>query len=391
MNKEDFMKSLKYLALLLIIVPFIFSCSENTTETNTVATPTFSVAGGDYMTTQVVSIACATADATIRYTTNGTEPDSLSTLYVGPITVATDVTLKAKGFKAGWNPSSTATVTYLILFNEMVSVPGGSFTMGRTLGGTGYNDELPTHTVTLSPFYISKFEVKQAEWIAVMGSNPSNFTGDLNRPVEKVSWYATLVYCNKRSIAEGLTPAYTINGSTNPTAWGTIPATNNATWNNVVCELGANGYRLPTEAEWEFAARGGVSTPDYLYSGGDTVGNVAWYQTNSGSTSHTVGQKIANALGLYDMSGNVQEWVWDWYGLYNSSSAINPTGPISNADNRKVIRGGSWNSKGVYTPGSTDVRLVFRNYGTPDDTEGAKGEAKVYNERLGFRVVRSSM
>jgi formylglycine-generating enzyme len=181
-------------------------------------------------------------------------------------------------------------------------------------------------------------------------------------------------------------PAYSISGSTDPDDWGAIPTTNSAAWNAVTCNLNATGYRLPTEAEWEYAARGAVNTPDYLYSGSNTPGDVAWYGANSGNMTHEVGGKAANALGIYDMSGNVQEWVWDWYGAYSSAAQTNPTGPASNVDNRRVVRGGSWNSASNYTVGMTDIRIPFRNWGTPE-----KGDDKVTNDKLGFRVVRKAI
>ncbi len=372
------MKSLKYLALLILIIPFLFSCSESTTELNTVATPVLSVSGGTYTATQSVTITCATVGATIVYTTNGTTPTDSSAVYAGPISVAMDMTIKAMAFKPGWNDSPVVSADYVI-YNNMVSVPAGTFTMGRA-SGSGYADELPTHPVTLNAFYMSKYEVKQAEWLSIMGSNPSFFFGDVNKPVEQVSYYAVLAYCNKRSIAESLTPVYSIGGSTNPTDWGVIPAANNATWNAATASLSANGYRLPTEAEWEYAARGATNSPDLLYSGSNSVADVSWYSDNAGNTTHAVGMKQANALGIFDMSGNVQEWVWDWYSAtyYSVSPGNNPTGPATGT--LHTIRGGSWEQT------SDASRVVFRNWGTPE-----KGEARVSNSRLGFRVVRSAI
>jgi len=355
-----------------------FDDSQTETATyviNQVDTPVFSLAAGTYNSAQTVSITCATEGSVIHYTINGTEPDATSPTYTAPINVAWNQTVKAKAMKTGWGDSQTASVSYVIYIN-FATVPAGTFTMGRTIGD-GYNDELPTHSVSISAFHISKYEITQTEWFNVMGTNPSNFTGDNSRPVEMVSFYAALVYCNKRSINESMTPAYTINGSTNPTTWGAIPTADNATWNAASCNLIADGYRLPTEAEWEYAARGGVNTPDYLYSGSNDVTLVSWYDNNAGSTTHPVGQKAANGLGLYDMSGNVQEWVWDWYSAtyYASSSASNPTGPSSG--NMHTIRGGSWQQT------SDASRVVFRSYGTPE-----KGNDRVFNSRLGFRVVR---
>ncbi len=266
------------------------------------------------------------------------------------------------------------------LNSNLIFIPGGTFLMGRTResGLNQYADELPIHQVTLEPFYIGRFEVRQSNWKAVMHSNPSIFTGNVNCPVEMVSWYATLVYCNKLSMRENLTPAYSINGITDPDDWGPIPTVSSAVWDAVICNWSADGYRLPTEAEWECAARGAVSVPDYIFAGSDSINEVAWYQANSEFATHQVGTKLANALGLCDMSGNVQEWCWDWYdaAYYSNSPGFYPTGPETGVV--RVVRGGSWQQ------GATACRIAFRNWGTPE-----KDTPKVANNRLGFRVVRT--
>ncbi len=256
---------------------------------------------------------------------------------------------------------------------NFVFVQGGTFTMGRTTG-TGGSDELPTHSVTLNSFYMGKYEVTQSEWQAVMGSNPASGSGvGANYPVYSVSWYATLKYCNLRSLAEGLTPVYTISGSTDPANWGAVPTSSNATWNAAICNWNANGYRLPTEAEWEYAARGANNTPDYLYSGSDDINTVAWYgENNTSMGSKQVGTKAPNALGLHDMSGNVEEWCWDWYGSYSSGAQNNPTGPSSGS--HPVLRGGIWYGWAVY------CRVADRNYGTPGSTFF-----------MGFRLCRAGL
>ena len=211
---------------------------------------------------------------------------------------------------------------------NFVLVKAGTFTMGSpTNEKDRYSDERQ-HTVRISKdFYISKYEVTQGEYRSIMGTNPSDTDGGLgnNNPVNRVSWYDAVEYCNKRSEREGLTPAYTING-------------NNVTWNKT-----ANGYRLPTEAEWEYAARGGQKAGSYnIYAGSDNIDNVAWYISNSGGKTHPIGQKQANELGIYDMTGNVWEWCWDWYGDYPSGSVTDPSGPSSGE--YRVLRGGSWDS-----------------------------------------------
>ena len=191
------------------------------------------------------------------------------------------------------------------LINNMVYVSGGTFTMGGTSeqGSDAFDQEKPTHSVTLSSYYICKYEVTQALWRAVMGSNPSNFKGD-NLPVESVSWNDCQAFINRLNSYTG------------------------------------RNFRLPTEAEWEFAARGGNYSRHYKYSGSNYIGDVAWYDSNSGHRTHPVGTKQPNELGLYDMSGNVHEWCSDWDGSYSSNSQSNPTGP--NSGFRRVLRGGSW-------------------------------------------------
>ncbi len=222
------------------------------------------------------------------------------------------------------------------LLTNMVRVEGGTFTMGATSeqGSDAYDDEKPAHQVTLSSFYIGKYEVTQAEWQAVMGTNPSYFKGD-NLPVENVTWYDCQEFIRKLN------------------------------------ELTGKQFRLPTEAEWEYAARGGKRSYGVKYAGGSDIDNVAWYKENSNKTTHPVGQKRANELGLYDMSGNVNEWCQDAYGDYSSASQTNPQGPAT-CDNGRVVRGGSWfdNAGGCrisfrvsYNPisGSVGLRLALPN------------------------------
>ncbi len=234
--------------------------------------------------------------------------------------------------------------------NPMVFVQGGTFQMGSN---SGDSDEKPVHSVTVSDFYIGKYEVTQTEWKEVMGNNPSFRKGD-NFPVEKVSWYDAVEFCNKKSRAKGLTPCYTGSGK------------------NITCNFNANGYRLPTEAEWEYAARGGNKSKGYTYSGSNTIGNVAWYNNNSGITTHPVGKKHPNELGIYDMSGNVFEWCWDWKGSYGSSSQTNPTGASDGS--RRVRRGGSLYSVAMY------CRVAIRHHSIPDLTLNY----------IGFRLLRGS-
>ncbi len=243
----------------------------------------------------------------------------------------------------GWTP------------DNMVLVERGSFQMGSN---DGDSDEKPVHPVTVSSFWIGKYEVTQAEWQEVMGSNPSNWKGD-RLPVEQVSWYDAVSYCNKRSIQEGLQPCYTISGSTDPANWGAVPTSSNATWNAAICDWSANGYRLPTEAEWEYAARGGKHSKGYKYSGSNDISSVAWYDGNSSAKTHEVGTKTANELGIHDMSGNVWEWCGDRYDkrYYSKSPGSDPVGAGSGSF--RVLRGGSWYGNDNY------CRVAYRLNGNP--------------------------
>ncbi|MCF2590165.1 formylglycine-generating enzyme family protein [Prevotella hominis] len=215
---------------------------------------------------------------------------------------------------------------------DMVRIEAGTFTMGATSEMKDpWDDEKPTHQVTLTnDYYIGKYEVTQALWKAVMGNKPSKFKGD-NLPVENVSW---------KDCQEFISKLNSITGKT---------------------------FRLPTEAEWEYAARGGNKSQGYQYSGSNNLFDVAWYEDNSGKKTHAVGTKQPNELGIYDMSGNVWEWCQDWFGEYSSSSQTNPTG--ANSGSYRVKRGGGWGNTArlcrsscrvINTPGDRDCNLGLR-------------------------------
>ena len=217
----------------------------------------------------------------------------------------------------------------------MVKVSGGTFTMGATSEMTEpWGDEEPTHQVTLSSYYIGETEVTQALWKAVMGSNPSRFKGD-DLPVEQVSWNDCQTFISRLNSLTG------------------------------------KNFRLPTEAEWEFAARGGNQSRYTQYSGSSYIEDVAWYKGNSGSKTHPVKTKQPNELGIYDMTGNVYEWCQDWFGSYSSYAQTNPTGASSGYF--RVNRGGGWR----YSPRT--CRSAYRGYNTPGES----------NEDFGLRLALS--
>ncbi|MDR0497123.1 MAG: formylglycine-generating enzyme family protein [Treponema sp.] len=264
---------------------------------------------------------------------------------------------------------TTALCAQATLIN-MIRINGGTFTMGSPESERTHRDfidEGPQRQVTVSAFYMGKYQVTQAEYQAVMGVNPSNFKGD-NLPVDQASWYDALVFCNKLSMREGLTPAYSISGSTDPAAWGTVPTRNTAAWNQVQIVAGSAGYRLPTEAQWEYACRAGTTTA--YNTGANISDNTGWYSAQGKSTSHPVGLKPANAWGLHDMHGNVWEWCWDWFGPYTRGAQTDPSGASSGE--QRVFRGASWRNTLPY------VRSAVRGRGPPT----------ARFTYIGFRVVR---
>jgi formylglycine-generating enzyme required for sulfatase activity len=286
----------------------------------------------------IVTTPGGTATAVGAFTYNSSSVPSWATVieFAPNPAVVTNATMRAAITATGlaWRVRDTGTQV------EMLLVPPGSFTMGCTASNlyACSSNENPTHSVTLTQaFYMGRYEVTQSQWVAKMGSNPSYHQGSsypdaANRPVEQV------------------------------------------TWNNIQGYLSATGMRLPSEAEWEYACRAGTTTAFNNGSSDDaTVGTIAWYTTNSGSQTRVVGGKAANALGLYDMSGNVWEWVSDWYDgtYYSVSPSTNPPGPVSGTN--RVLR------SGAFVSGTDLVRSSYRFSRTPDGT----------NVAIGFRVART--
>jgi len=255
----------------------------------------------------VLSLMLASFTAGVEYQRGDVNQDGQVT--ISDVTTLIDYLLAGTWGNEPGNPGGgNETYTVNGVSFKMVGVEGGTFTMGATAeqGSDVYEVEKPAHEVTLSSFSIGETEVTQALWQAVMGNNPSNFSGDLNCPVEMVSWNDCQTFITKLN------------------------------------EMTGKNFRLPTEAEWEYAARGGNHSQGYKYAGSNTIDDVAWYDGNSGSTTHPVGTKAPNELGLYDMSGNVYEWCQDWYGSYSSSPSTNPTGPSTGSYPYRVNRGGGW-------------------------------------------------
>ena len=250
------------------------------------------------------------------------------------------LSIMSSGLRPRWANGVTAEQRRILgnLIDNMVAVKGGTFTMGATSeqGNDAERDEKPTHNVTLSDYHIGKYEVTQEEWQAVMGKNPSYFKG-AKRPVEKVSYKDCDEFIRRLNALTGIE------------------------------------FMLPSEAQWEYAARGGNMSRGYKFSGDNTIDNVAWYSSNSGSETHPVGQKKPNELGLYDMTGNVWEWCSDYYGDYSKGSQTNPTGPTKDkwGGSNRVDRGGCWNG------GARGCRVSDRDSGSPG----------YGNSSLGLRLV----
>ncbi|MEA2063660.1 MAG: formylglycine-generating enzyme family protein [Gemmatimonadota bacterium] len=238
---------------------------------------------------------------------------------------------------------------------KMVSIPAGSFRMG----GDDYSTLRPVHTVALDAFRMSATEITQAQFKAVMEYNPSYFTDNENLPAEKINWFTAVKFCNRLSELAGLDSCY--------------QATDELDYfgnNHMECDYSKNGFRLPAEAEWEYAARAGTITNYCTGNSESDLDRAGWYRKNCGHRTHQVAGKEPNAWGLYDMHGNVWEWCNDWYYQnYDNSAAKNPTGPETGHDH--VLRGGSWPDNAGYCRSAN--RCVMR--------------PSFINFAIGFRVV----
>ena len=358
LKKEETMKNWKTIgALLIIVLMALTGCpapTEGDESPGVTHTVSFNVNGGSAVSSQEVTdgrhATEPTAPTRSGYVFYGWYADSGLTNawdFAGD-TVNRDTTLYGR-----WEIPPTTSI-------EKIFVQGGTFQMGNT-DSEAYSDESPVHSVTVDSFYMAETEVTHEQFLEFLNDAGVSAAGQLNGnevidmddsdvafshdgtefsfaasgdaddidcPVIEVTWYGAVEYSNWLSEQDGLSKAYSISGTS-------------VTWNQ-----SAKGYRLPTEAEWEYAARGGAQSNGYKYAGSNDVDEVGWYSGNSGSKTHPVKGKKANELGLYDMSGNVWEWCWDWYDsdYYSSSPESNPTGPSSGSG--RVLRGGSWLSGG---------------------------------------------
>ncbi len=239
----------------------------------------------------------------------------------------------------------------------LIDVPAGTFPMG-------YNEF--NRKVSLLAFAIGETPITQRQYEYVMGKNPSKLVG-ADRPVETVNWCEALIFCNSLSMMQGFTPCYSIGNATDLSQFeSTSPL-----WKRVICNFAASGYRLPTEAEWEYAARGGKNSSADQFAGSNDINEVAWYGENSEVTTHNVSTKAPNKLNIYDMCGNVAEWCWDYMGELPIATLTNPHGP--KIGTMHVKRGGSW----LDDPQQCSV--YFRSGSAPTGKSSS----------LGFRVCRT--
>lgn len=360
-----------YILTLVVAIVFFSGCSEkNPTETEnlTVSSPLVSHPSGEYYSPFLVQISCPTENAVIRYSTDGSVPGTASPTYTAPLRIESTTVLTFRAYKTGWKASAAVMVQFRFVSPpqpESILIAGGSFIMGNT-HGNGMSSEIPFHRVTLRSFYLDKFEVTQAQFRDIMGFNQSYFSGDTLRPAEQISWYDAIEFCNKRSVMEGYTPCYSYSGlgtdtQTWPSGW------NAGSHNEIICDWTANGYRLPSEAEWEFAAKGGINNVDLEYAGSNNADSIAWYSDNSDGKTHPIGLKQPNQLGFYDLCGNVWEWCWDWAGDYTAGDQNNPHGSTNGND--RILRGGSWyynssflrvNLRGMMSPVTRYLDIGFR-------------------------------
>jgi len=396
------MKKLSKLIVLALSAVLCFTaCQTETSSTDPTETPVVTpqkTAGSiSYVTASVSKTTDDAAftneltivgDGTVTYASSKSEVATVNAT-TGEVTIvgAGASTITATVADSDTYTYATKTASYTLTVTQAVTIPE---VFVKVLGATIKGDETWTpssrvfkseRSLTIPDLIVCDHEVTRGEFKALMGEDPSTadaydkdgnkLTGEAvqNNPVNNVNWYAAIAYCNKLSIKESLDCAYTVSGISDweNLAYSDIPTSSDSDWNAATCDFEVNGYRLPTEAEWEWLARGGQN---YTYAGSDTVDDVAWYQGNTNNTgSRDVKTKAANGYGLYDMSGNVYEWCWDWHGSISSSTAASG---VSSGDFREQ-RGGSWYD-------TTFCNVFSRGTGYPFYSNGG----------CGFRLVRNA-
>ncbi len=395
------MKKLSKLIVLALSAVLCFTaCQTETSSTDPTETPVVTpqkTAGSiSYVTASVSKTTDDAAftneltivgDGTVTYASSKSEVATVNAT-TGEVTIvgAGASTITATVADSDTYTYATKTASYTLTVTQAVTIPE---VFGKVLGATIKGDETWTpssrvfkseRSLTIPDLIVCDHEVTRGEFKALMGEDPSTadaydkdgnkLTGEAvqNNPVNNVNWYAAIAYCNKLSIKESLDCAYTVSGISDweNLAYSDIPTSSDSDWNAATCDFEVNGYRLPTEAEWEWLARGGQN---YTYAGSDTEDDVAWYLSNT-KGSRDVKTKAANGYGLYDMSGNVKEWCWDWYG--NISSSTGASGASSGDD--RVQRGGSLSYN------ASDCKVAYRDYFPPDCRYRGNG----------FRLVRSA-
>ena len=325
------------------------------------AVPTATSANSRFAVVLATMAAVPLSSCLLLFDSGGDEPPSSG---AAPSISGTDTTSEVDATSDAADSGGTAETEL-----QLVLVRSGTFAMGSPDNEADRASDETQHSVTISSdFWLGKYEVTQSEWRSLMGNNPSHYSncgGDC--PVEQVNWFEAVVFANAVSRSEGLGECYTLSGCSDI-----------ATGDGITCSsvwfdgLECDGYRLPTEAEWEYAARAESSTAWYCGLNESCVDAVAWTSSNADGQTHRTGEKDANDWDLYDMSGNVWEWTWDWYGDYSSGPLTDPTGSASGQN--RVLRGGSWSG------GALTVRSANRFYNDPG----------IRHNFVGFRLARTA-